>query len=96
MKSHLFQALGKDLERKEAVLHLSQILESVLENFNEYRDYNTTTSQSDHGELLYQFLDFLRLRTRYDRVCWNLKPVVWAHRILVKQNHGSVAQNVAA
>ena len=88
----LFQALGKQLERKEAVFQMSQILESVLENFNEYRDYNTTTSQSDHGELLYQFLDFLRLRTRYDRVCWNLKPVVWAHRILVKQNHGSVAR----
>jgi len=28
-------------------------------------------------------LDFLRLRVRYDRVCWNLKPVFWAHEVLV-------------
>ena len=30
-------------------------------------------------------LDFLRLRTKYDRVCWNLKPVVLAHEILVRR-----------
>ncbi|MEX2026291.1 MAG: hypothetical protein WEH44_03305, partial [Pirellulaceae bacterium] len=41
--------------------------------------------QSDRGELLYMLLDFLRLRTKYDRVCWNLKPVVLAHEILVRR-----------
>jgi hypothetical protein len=38
------------------------------------------------------FLDFLRLRSRYDRVCWNLKPVVWAHRILVNDQENGVAR----
>ena len=88
----LFDELGSQLKRETAVQHLTLVLESVRENFNEYVDYNTTTTQSDHGDLLYSFLDFLRLRSRYDRVCWHLKPVVWAHRILVRQQENGVAR----
>jgi hypothetical protein len=32
------------------------------------------------------FLDFLRLRVRYERIAWNLKPVMWAHEVLVRSN----------
>ena len=39
-----------------------------------------------------RFLDFLRLRSRYDRICWHLKPVVWAHRILVHRQANGVAR----
>lgn len=88
----LFDELDHVLPREDAVRCLTLILESVIENYNEYRDYNTTTTQSDSGELLYMFLDFLRLRSRYDRVCWNLKPVVWAHRILVDDQENGVAR----
>jgi hypothetical protein len=70
---------------------LTLILEAIVENYGEYRDYNSTTTQSDRGELLYTLLDFLRLRTRYDRVCWNLKPVVLAHEILVRRQHEQAA-----
>lgn len=73
------------LSRQEAVEQLSLILEAVVENYGEYRDYNSMTTQSDRGELLYMLLDFLRLRTQYDRICWQLKPVVWAHEILVRR-----------
>jgi len=68
------------------------ILEAVVENYGEYRDYNSTTTQSDHGELLYMFLDFLRLRTEYDRVCWHLKPVILAHEILVRRGKSRAAK----
>lgn len=88
----LFDELGHVLPRQKAVRYLTLVLESLIENYNEYRDYNTTTTQSDHGESLYMFLDFLRLRTKYDRVCWNLKPVVWAHRILVNEQENGVAR----
>jgi hypothetical protein len=88
----LFDELGHVLPRQKAARYLTLVLESVIENYNEYRDYNTTTTQSDHGESLYMFLDFLRLRSRYDRVCWNLKPVVWAHRILVNDQENAVAR----
>ena len=37
-------------------------------------------------------LDFLRLRTDYDRVAWNLRPVVWAHEILVRRGHNAAAK----
>jgi hypothetical protein len=37
-------------------------------------------------------LDFLRLRSRYDRVCWNLKPVVLAHEILVRRSEDQAAR----
>ncbi len=88
----LFDEIGDGIPRQKAVRYLTLVLESVIENYNEYRDYNTTTTQSDHGESLYTFLDFLRLRGRYDRVCWNLKPVIWAHRILVNDQENGVAR----
>lgn len=83
-------AAGESLD--EAAEQLSLVLESIVENYGEYRDYNSTTTQSDRGELLYMLLDFLRLRTRYDRVCWNLKPVVLAHDILVRRGEDQAAR----
>lgn len=80
------------LARTEAVEHLTLILEAIVENYGEYRDYNSMTTQSDRGELLYMLLDFLRLRTQYDRICWQLKPVVWAHEILVRRDFQEAAR----
>jgi hypothetical protein len=42
--------------------------------------------------LLYVLVDFLRVRAAYDRVAWNLKPVVWAHEILVRQGRSVAAE----
>ncbi len=72
------------LDREEAHRWLSVVLEAVIDHYTEYRDYNSTTTQSDRGEMLYMLLDFLRLRVRYDRVSWNLRPVFWAHEVLVR------------
>ncbi|MCL4205787.1 MAG: hypothetical protein KJ000_25165 [Pirellulaceae bacterium] len=72
--------------------YLSLVLEAIVENYGEYRDYNSMTTQSDRGELLYMLLDFLRLRTQYDRICWQLKPVVWAHELLVRRGQKQAAE----
>ena len=88
----LLDELDQALSRQQAVRHLTLVLEAVYENYNEYRDYNTTTTQSDRGELLYSLLDFLRLRGRYDRVCWHLRPVIWGHEILVRDQQNAVAR----
>jgi hypothetical protein len=88
----LLDALQNGLAVQEAADQLSLVLEAVVENYGEYRDYNSTTTQSDRGELLYMLLDFLRLRTKYDRVCWNLKPVVIAHDILVRRGQDDAAR----
>jgi hypothetical protein len=81
----LIDDLDQRIKLDDAAEHLSLVLEAVVENYGEYRDYNSTTTQSDQGNMLYTLLDFLRLRTKYDRVCWNLKPVIWAHEILVRR-----------
>jgi hypothetical protein len=87
----LLNDLEHEISLSDAGRHLSVVLEAVLENFSEYRDYNSTTTQSDRGDLIYTFLDFLRLRAKYDRVAWHLKPVVWAHQILVRNQINGVA-----
>jgi hypothetical protein len=81
------------LEHAFAVEQLTLVLEAVMENYAEYRDYNSTTTQSDRGELLYSLLDFLRLRMAYDRISWNLKPVVWAHEILMRHHEDQAAMS---
>jgi hypothetical protein len=89
----LLQAIDSRLiEPHEAARWLSLVLESIIDHYAEYRDYNSTTTQSDRGEMLYMFLDFLRLRVRYDRVCWNLKPVFWSHEVLVRSGCQLTAQ----
>jgi hypothetical protein len=88
----LLKDLDRRVSRQEAIDHLSLILEAILENYGEYRDYNSTTTQSDRGDMLFTLLDFLRLRTEYDRVCWHLKPVILAHEILVSRHQDKAAR----
>ena len=88
----LLEDLDETYPRDKAVEFLSIAIEAVVENYRTYRDYNTTTTQSDHGELLYTLVDFLRLRADYDRVAWNLRPVIWAHEILVRQQKSYAAE----
>ena len=80
------------LAREHAEKMLGIVLEAIIDHYGEYRDYNSTTTQSDRGEMLYMFLDFLRLRVKYDRVCWNLKPIFWTHEVLVRAGCHQTAQ----
>jgi hypothetical protein len=88
----LLAELDRSLPREEAVRWLTLILEAVVENYAEYVDYNSTTTQSDRGEMLYTLLDFLRLQASYDRVAWNLQPVVLAHEVIVRSGHEEAAE----
>ena len=88
----LLDAIGESIDFDEACRWLTLVLEAIIENYAEYRDYNSTTTQSDRGELLYMLLDFLRLRVRYDRVAWHLRPVIWSHERLVRRGCQPVAR----
>lgn len=91
-RTALFEDLESgDVNRREAERWLALVFESILEHHAEFLDYNSTTTQSDRGDLIYMFHDFLRLRVRYDRVAWNLKPVFWAHEILVRSRFDNAA-----
>ena len=72
---------------------LDAILECVAENYTEYVDYNSTTTQSDHGSKLYMLLDFLRLLAKYERVAWSIKPYYWTHDALIRAGYGESAEN---
>ncbi len=86
----LLAELDNGLSRSEAKKHLSLIIEAVVENYGEYRDYNATTTQSDRGEMLYTLLDFLRVKVGYERIHWNLRPAIMAHEVLVRRGcHGA-------
>jgi len=81
----LLDDLDTRIGRQEAVRNLELTIEAIVENYSVYVDYNSTTTQSDHGELLYTLLDFLRLLASYDRVAWNLRPIVLAHDVLIRE-----------
>ncbi len=70
---------------KQAANRLRLVLECVAENHPEYRDWNSTTTQSDRGECLHVLLDFLRIKAEHERIAWTLRPVNMAHRVLARR-----------
>jgi hypothetical protein len=87
----LLREIDSAIPRDEAAYWLGITVEAIVENYGEYIDYNSITTQSDRGEMLYTLLDFLRLRTNYDRLAWNLRPVVLAHEVLVRSGREKAA-----
>ncbi|MFM7244027.1 MAG: hypothetical protein ACKO40_07610 [Planctomycetaceae bacterium] len=77
---------------KQAVSRLRLVLESVAENHAEYRDWNSTTTQSDRGECLHILLDYLRVKAEHDRIAWTLRPVTMAHRVLARRGAAAAAE----
>ena len=72
------------IDRDDAAEQLNLIYQVVVEKFDRFLEYNTTTTQSDYGEHFYSLLDFLRLETSYDRDAWNMLPVTVAHEVLAR------------
>jgi len=90
--ARLLEALADgSLPMKTAHARIRVVLESIAENHAEYRDWNSTTTQSDRGECIYMLLDFLRLKAEYDRIAWTLRPVTMAHRVLARRGAGAAA-----
>lgn len=88
----LVAELDHGLSRENAERWLTAILEAIVENYSEYMDYNSTTTQSDRGEMLYTLLDFLRILADYQRVTWNLQPLIQAHEVLVRMGSIEAAE----
>ncbi|MCA9058959.1 MAG: hypothetical protein KDA85_10675, partial [Planctomycetaceae bacterium] len=72
------------IDRDEAVDLAEFVYEVVVENFDRFLEYNTTTTHSDYGNRLYCLLDFVRLESLYDRFDWNTIPWQVAHETLAR------------
>ncbi|HMP18137.1 MAG TPA: hypothetical protein PKD72_14020 [Gemmatales bacterium] len=82
----------KKISRDSVIRLLETVLKSVVENYEEYKDYNATTTQSDYGENIFRLLAFLRLKSTYERHLWNIKPLIWVHESLAREGLDSAAQ----
>lgn len=88
----LLDDLDTTIRREDCVQALEIILQAIIENYDEYKDYNATTTQSDYGDRLYILLEFLRLKVTYERTNWNLRPVAIAHAVLARSGCTAVAR----
>ncbi len=77
--------------RRQAVSQLEFIVQAMIEHHEEYRDYNSTTTQSDYGENLGDLLDLLKLKVSYERYAWRMRPLVQAHAVLCRRGQDDAA-----
>ncbi len=87
----LLDDLGRSVRREDAVRRLEIVLHAVVENYEEFKDYNTTTAQSDYGENLNILLEFLRLKAVYERHAWQMRPLILAHEVLARCGRDAAA-----
>jgi hypothetical protein len=81
----LMEELDVHVARQEAERRMQVVVQAVVENFEEFRDYKTTAAQSDYGENLHTLLDFLRLKAGYERHAWLLRPLALVHEVLARR-----------
>jgi hypothetical protein len=79
------------LDKPRTVRSAEVVLQALIEHYDEYRDYNTTTTQSDYGENIHILLDMLRLKVRYDREAWKRRPLALAHEALCQRGYDELA-----
>ncbi len=82
------------LDREDAAELAEFVYECVVDNFDRFLEYNTTTTHSDYGNRLYCLLDFLRLEALYDRFEWNTIPWQVAHETMVRRGDLELAAGV--
>jgi hypothetical protein len=87
----LIDDLGGPITREQAERLMGLVLRAVVDNYEEYKDYNTTVAQSDYGENLHLLLDFLRLKAAYERQAWQLQPLVLTHEVLARKGRAEAA-----
>jgi len=69
------------IDSEKAMTYLELIYETIVDKFDRYVEYNTTTTHSDYGEKFYCLLDFLRAESAYERDAWNLSPISLCHEL---------------
>ncbi|MEZ6065140.1 MAG: hypothetical protein R3B90_05415 [Planctomycetaceae bacterium] len=83
---------SRRIDRDDVVWCLESLYSIIVDKFDRFLEYNTTTTQSDYGNMFYTLLDFLRLEARYDRDAWNLTPLVTVHDTLARSGKRDCAE----
>ncbi len=85
--SPLLRALDTGTIESDHVVHVLELIyTTVVDKFDRFLEYNTTTTQSDYGEKFFYLLDFLRVEADYDRDAWNFTPLNLVHQVLCQWN----------
>jgi hypothetical protein len=84
----------KSLDNETALNCLDIIFNIVVDRYERFIEYNSTTTQSDYGEKLTCFLDFMRIEVEYERDDWMLMPVKMLYEILVGENKMEIADSL--
>ncbi len=89
--------LIEDLQTDKITLSIaSDCLETIygvlIDKFDRFLEYNSTTTLSDYGERFDCLLDFLRLEADYDRDDWNYVPLKIAHEALIQHGRFGAAR----
>jgi hypothetical protein len=87
----LAEDLDHGVPRADAERHLQVVLQTLLENYEEYKDYSATAPQSDYGDNLDILLAFLRLKAAYERYAWQIKPLALVHEVLAHRQPDAAA-----
>ncbi|MCA8987050.1 MAG: hypothetical protein KDA78_05385, partial [Planctomycetaceae bacterium] len=74
---------AETLDPAEVASQLETIYGILIDKFDRFLEYNSTTTHSDYGERFDCFLDFVRLEAAYDRDDWNCMPHKIAHESLI-------------
>jgi hypothetical protein len=80
------------IDPERAMTYLEMIYETVVDKFDRYVEYNTTTTHSDYGEKFYCLLDFLRAESAYERDAWNLSPIGVCHELFSEYGRHAAAR----
>jgi len=81
-----------EIDREQCEWCLETIYSIVVDKFDRFLEYNTTTTQSDYGNMFYCLLDFLRLEARYDRDSWSMSPITLVHEMLTRLQETEAAR----
>ncbi|HVJ83104.1 MAG TPA: hypothetical protein VNC50_18695, partial [Planctomycetia bacterium] len=90
----LLADLDRRIPRTVAAAHLQFILQCVANHYDVYKDYNSSTTQSDYGESLHILLDQLRILAEYERTRWALRPAYVVHRALTARGRPGAAERI--
>lgn len=88
--------LADELDEKISLNDASRILGGIIltlvENYQEFKDYNTSCTLSDYGNMLHVLLSFLRVKAIFERKAWLLRPRMMVHELLARMKRTKAAK----